>query len=150
MTTWVTRIGRALMMGVAWAAAWIPIAILLAVIVDPDDSMDEPWFAAGAYAGFLCGTVFSAVAGIAAGRRRLGELSFSRAAAWGAVAGLLIGVLPFVLGSQNAGEHPLWVLPVVLIGTMTLMSATSAVVSALLARTAKRGQLRDADATSGR
>ena len=146
----VTRIRRAFLIGVAWAAAWIPIAILIALIVDPDDSMDEPWFLAGAYAGFLCGAMFSAVAGIAAGRRRLGELSLSQAAARGAVGGMLVGVLPFLLGSQNAGERPLWVLPVVVIGTMTLMSATSAVVSAWLARHAKRGRLRDADATSGR
>ena len=89
--------------------------------------------------GFVSGVVFSVVLWIAAGRRRFGELSLSRLAAWGAVSGLLLGVLPFVLGTPNA-EFPLWLLGVAIIGSMTLMSAVSAVGSALLFRYTTREQ----------
>ena len=141
MEKWVSRISRAALMGLAWAVVWVPIAVLIGTkIVDPDDSMDEMWWMVGAIPGFLCGAIFSATVGIADGRRRLDELSFSRAAAWGAVSGLLVGVLPFVLGSQNESERTLWILPVVVIGSVTLMSAASAVASALLARSAKKGK----------
>ena len=77
----------------------------------------EPEHVGGAlYPSFLCGALFSALSGIATGRVRLDDLSVSRAAAWGAVSGVLVGALPFVLGDQhNPGERPLWVLPVAVI-----------------------------------
>jgi hypothetical protein len=55
------------------------------------------------------------------------------------VAGLLLGVLPFAVGSPNS-ELPLWLLGVVIIGPMTILSAVSAVGSALLFRFAAREQ----------
>ena len=55
-----------------------------------------------------------------------------------AVSGLLVGVLPFVLGSQNTNGLPLLLLPVVVIGSVTLLSAVSGSVSVVLARSAKR------------
>lgn len=134
MKKWPRRICGAVLMGLAWAVVWAPVAILIGTkIVDPDDSMDEMWVVVGSIPGFLCGALFWAGLGIAEGRRRLDELSLPRSGARGAVSGLLVGVLPFVLGSQNT-ELPLWLLPVVVIGSVTLLSAVSAVGSALLAR----------------
>ncbi len=57
-------------MALTWAVVWAPVGVLIGRIVDPNDSMEEMWVAVGAYPGFLCGTVFSAVLGIAEGRRR--------------------------------------------------------------------------------
>jgi hypothetical protein len=145
MKKWLRRIRGAVLMGLTWAAVWVPVGLLIGMIVDPDGSMDEPWVLVGAYPGFLCGAVFSAVLGIAEGRRRFDELSLPRSGAWGAVSGLLVGVLPFVLGSQNT-ELPLWLLPVLVIGSVTLLSTVSAVGSALLARMAKKRELRDPSA----
>jgi hypothetical protein len=71
-------------MGLGWGAAWVPVALLIALIVDPNDSMDEPWLLVGMLPGFLCGAVFSAVAGIPDSRRGLNELSLSQAGARGA------------------------------------------------------------------
>lgn len=133
MNNWLRRIRGAVLMGLAWAVVWAPVGLLIGMIVDPDGSMDEPWVALGTLPGFLCGVVFSMVLWITEGRRRFDELSLARAAVWGALAGLLVGVLPFVLGSQNTNGRPLWLLPVVVIGSVTLMSAVSASVSLALA-----------------
>ena len=138
MTTWLGRIRRAVLMAVTWAVVWAPLGVLIGMIVDPDGSMDEPWVAVGAYPGFLCGVVFSAVLGITDSRRRLDELSLPRAAAWGAVSGLLVPVL-FVLavamglGTPRGGHTP-WGPLAVITGATILGSAVAASVSLALAR----------------
>jgi hypothetical protein len=72
---------------------------------------------------------------VASGRRRLGDLSIAGAAACGAVSGAIIGMLPFLIGSQHApGDRPLWVLPVVVTASMSVVCAVSAMVSLPVAR----------------
>ena len=141
MKMWLGRIGGAVLIGLTWAVVWAPVAVLIGLIVDPDGSMDEMWVAIGAYPGFLCGVLFSAVLGIAEGRRGFDELSVSRVGAWGAVAGLLVGVLPFLIG-ESTSELPPWLLGVVVVGSITILSTVSAVGSALLSRYAARRQTR--------
>jgi hypothetical protein len=136
------RIGDALLMALTWAAIWAPLAVLIGtLIVDPDNSMDEMWVAVGAYPGFLCGMIFSATLAVVERGRRLDELPLSRAGAWGAASGLPVGVFPFTVGTSTS-TLPLWLLAAAVIGSVTLMSALSAVASVLVARTAKRRQLR--------
>ena len=130
MNTWLRRIRGAVLMALTWAVVWAPVGVLIGMIVDPNDSMEEMWIAVGAYPGFLCGAVFFAVLGIAEGRCRFDELSLSRVGAWGAVSGLLVGVLPFVVGTPNP-VLPLWMWGVIIIGPVTLLSSVSAVGSAL-------------------
>ncbi|MET0396425.1 MAG: hypothetical protein ABW277_06355 [Longimicrobiaceae bacterium] len=139
MKKWLTGIRGAFLTGLAWAVAWAPLAVLAGMIVDPDNSMDEMWVAIGAYPGFLCGAVFVAVLGIAEGRRGLEGSPLSRVAAWGAVAGVLVGVLPFTIGEPTSAV-PLWQLLGGFAGSTTLLSALSAVGSALLVRHAARRQ----------
>jgi hypothetical protein len=141
---WLRRIRGAVLMGLTWAAVWAPVGVLIGMIVDPDGSMDEMWVAVGAYPGFIGGVVFSAVLGIAARRHRFDELSLWRFAAWGAAAGLLVGLLPFALGELNP-EVPVW-LPGVVTGSITLLSAVSAAGSLALARRAQKRDLLDAGA----
>ncbi len=136
------RIADALVMALTWAAVWAPVAMLIGtLIVDPDNSMDEMWVAVGAYPGFLCGMIFFATLGVAEGSRRLDELPLSRAGARGAASGLLVGVFPFAFGTSTSAL-PLWLLAAAVIGSITLMSALSAVASVLVARTVRRRQLR--------
>jgi hypothetical protein len=147
MRTWLGRIRRAVLMAVTWALVWAPLGVLIGMIVDPDGSMDEPWVAVGAYPGFLCGLVFSAVLGITDSRHRFDELSLSRVGAWGALSGLLVIVLPFTgfLGTPNT-EHLFWRWRVIIIVSVTLLSSISAVGSVLLARMAKKRELGDGSA----
>lgn len=128
------RIRDAFLLGLAWALVWAPVAVLLGtLIIDPDDSMDEMWVAVGAYPGFLCAVIFSAVLAIAERGRRLDQLSLPRAGLWGALAGLIVGVFPFTVGTSTSAL-PLWQLAAAVIGTITLMSAASAVASASIIR----------------
>jgi hypothetical protein len=143
---WLRGVRRALLIGLTWAAVWAPIGVLIGMIVDPDESMDEMWFLVGAYPGFLCGAIFSTLLGFAESRRRFDELSLPQSAVWGAVSGVLVGVLPFALGTPTK-EFPLWLLGVAIIGSVTLLSAVSAVGSALIARRmAKKRELGAASA----
>lgn len=139
MKRWLRRIRGAVGMGLVWAAVWAPAGVVIGLVVDPDGSMDEMWAAVGAYPGFLGGVVFSAVLGVAAGRRRLEQLSLPRVAAWGGAAGLLVGALPFALGASTT-ERPLR-LAVVTVGGIVLLSAASATGSLALARRAQTREL---------
>ena len=132
MERWITCFSRAAMMGLAWAAAWLLPSMIGGSIRDGEL---EPQHIGGALAGFPSGFLFAFFAGIASGRRRLGDLSLARAAAYGAASGALIGMLPFVIGDQHApGDRPLWVLPVAVTVGMSALSAVSASVSLPIAR----------------
>ena len=137
MERWITCFSRAVMMGLAWAAVWILISMMAGPFYAGE--LEPEHIGGPLYAGVICGTIFSGLAGIASGRRRLGELSPSRAAAWGAISGLLVGALPFVIGDQHApGDRPLWILPVVVMSSLTVLGAISAAVSLPVARWWKR------------
>ena len=100
---------------------------------DPDGSMDEPWWRWDT-PRLLGGVVFSAVLGL---RRAaaVNELSLLRVGAWGSVAGLLVGLLPFVWGSESQS-------PGMAAGCRNRvchsMSAVSAAASLALARRQRR------------
>ena len=135
MTKSLRRLGAALMMGLAWAVVWLPIGLVIGMIIDPDGAMDEPWVVVGTYPGFLCGVIFSAVVGMGKGRRRFDELSLHGIGNWGAVSGLLVGGVWLVLALLS--DPTQWLLNVVVVGSLTLLSAVSGVGSAFLARIGK-------------
>ena len=127
------NIGGAVRMGLAWAAVWAPVAVLIgAYIVDPDNSMDEMWILVGAFPAFLSGVIFFTLLRIADGRR-FDNASLFRIAMWGALSGLMVGVIPFALATPKAGLAGL-----AIIGSITLLSSVSAVGSALLNGRGKR------------
>jgi hypothetical protein len=145
MKKWLRRIRAAVTMGLIWAVPWALVAVLIGLVVDPDESMDEMWPLIGAYPGFLGGVLFSIVLSIAERHRNLSELSVRRFGAWGAVAGLVIGVLPFMLGTPSA-DIDVARLATVVIGSFALMSAASAAGSLALARRGEARELLDAGA----
>jgi hypothetical protein len=132
MSKWLKRIRGAVLLGLAWAVVWAPIAVVIGTqIVDPDNSMDEMWVAIGAYPGFLCGVVFCALLGLVQGHGRLERVSLLRAAMLGGLSGIAVGALPFLIGSYNpefALTRP------VIVGSFTVLGALSAVASALVAQ----------------
>jgi hypothetical protein len=132
----VTRFSRAAFVGLAWAAVWILPSVIGGTIRAGEV---EPQHIGGALAGFPCGFLFAFFTGVASGHRKLGELSLARAAACGALSGGIVGMLPFVIGSQHApGDRPLWVLPVLMTASMAALCAVSAAVSLPLARRFRR------------
>ena len=145
MKKWLRRIRAAVTMGLLWAVPWAIVALLIGWVVDPNEAMDEMWWLIGAYPGFLGGVLFSIVLSVAERRRNLSELSVRRFGAWGAVAGLVIGVLPFLLGTPSA-DVDVARLATLVIGSFTLMSAASAAGSLALARRGEPRELLDADA----
>ena len=139
---WSRRVRTAAVMGLAWAVVWAPIAVLIGtLIIDPDNSMDEMWVAIGAYPGFLCGVLFAAMLGLPDTLRKFADVSLGRAVALGASSGLIVGVMPFLVGSSTS-QLPLWQLAMLVIGSFALMSAASAVGSVLVARRASKPELR--------
>ena len=145
MRQWPRRIRAAIVMGLTWAAVWGVAAVVIGTLVDPDGSMDEMWVAIGAYPGFLGGVVFSAVLGLAARRGGFDALSLRRVSGWGALAGLVVGALPFAIGEPTSGV-PLWLLALGVVGSITALSAASAAGSLALARRGERRRLLDAGA----
>lgn len=150
MTPWLRRVRGALGMGLTWAAAWALAGILIGVLSRllpglPWDSFfrvfDAP-LPALAIPGFCGGVLFATVIGIAEHRRRFDQLSLPRFAAWGAVGGLLLSLLPAALvavglASLGRPDAGLWRLTAVLSVPFTVLSAASASGSLLLARKAR-------------
>ncbi len=118
------------MLGLIWAIAWGPIAIVVGVtVIDPDNSMDEMWFAIGAYPGFLCGIVFRALLGIAKASLKMQGLRFLSVAAMGAVAGFLVSLFPVV--ATSASSDPLTLSNrLAIMGSIVALSTLSAVITA--------------------
>jgi hypothetical protein len=130
--------------GLIWAALWAAVGALLR-IVDSSGSLDRVWLgpAIGLFPGFVGGVLFSATLAIVARPRRFDQLSGSAVLACGAIVGFVLGVLPLAINKPPA-HSPLWLVAAVVIGSMTLMGATSATSSLALARMtmAKRRQSR--------
>jgi|SRR6185503_2824077 len=133
--TWLRHLRRAFLTALTWGVLWAPLGVIVGIVWDPNDTMDEPWIALGAYPGFLCGLVFCAALAIFDGRRRLDDLSPARAGAWGALSGSLVMAIPMtgLLGTANT-EHPFWQWRFMLVGAVILLSSISAVGTVLLAR----------------
>ena len=155
---WLRRIRGAVGMGLTWAAAWALVGILTGVASVllpglPWDAFFEVFDAplpALAIPGFVGGALFSTVLGIAGRRRRFAELSLPRFAAWGAVGGLLLSLVPVALvavglASVESGALRLWQLTAAISGPLTLLSAASATGSLALARMAENRVLPEAD-----
>jgi len=154
MQHWLRRLRGALGMGVTWAVAWAGFGVALGVA-----SLLLPWlpwdavFAvfdaplpALAVPGFIGGTLFALVLGVAGRRQRFDQLSLPRFAAWGALGGVLLGLVPAALvalglASMAGGRFGVWELTAIACPPLALLSAASAAGSLLLARKAERRQL---------
>jgi hypothetical protein len=144
MKKWLRRIRDTFAMALTWAAGWAVLSVLIGTITEflsgysLETHLDP--LAALAMPGFFGGVIFSTVLWFAEGGRRFDELSLPRLAAWGAVVGLMLGVLPFALGTPSA-RFPLWLVVVIIVGSATLLSVVSAVGSALLFRYVARHKI---------
>jgi hypothetical protein len=146
MGNWGRRIRGVVGMGVTWAIAWMLGGLLIGVssILLPGlpwaaffDVFDAP-LPALAIPGFVGGTIFSIVLGIAGRRHRFDELSLPRVAAWGALGGVLLSLVPaalVLLGLATPREGTsAWQLTAIIAGPLTFLCALSAAGSLALAR----------------
>jgi len=159
MKTWLRRVRAVSGMALSWAAGWALFGLLIGVASNLlpflpwhylFDVFDAP-LPALAIPGFVGGALFSTVLGVAGRRRRFDELSLPRFAAWGAVGGLLLSLVPAAmvavgLASLGDGARGLWQLTAVVSGPLALLGAASASGSLLLARRAEKRELLDAGA----
>lgn len=147
MMTWLKRIRGAIVMAFTWAFAWAVAGLVIGV-----SSVVLPWLPWDAFflvfdaplpalgvPGFVGGVLFSVVIGIAEHRRRFEELSVPRFAAWGALGGLLLSMIPLsgvLFGSATiaAGVRGLWPLALIITVPLTVLSTASASGSLWLAR----------------
>ena len=156
MKGWLRRLRGALGMGFTWAVVWAASGLLIGVASLLLPAL--PWstffgvfdapLPALAVPGFFAGVFFSAVVGVAGRRRRFTELSLPRFAAWGAVGGLLLTLFPFALvavglasrGGSSVGTGQILT---VITPLFVLLSALSASVTLIIARSAERRDLRE-------
>ena len=129
MTRWLRRVRGALGMGLLWAAGGAGVGGVIELLDNvlpgglPMASAVDMWPQTLAIPFFLGGVAFAVVLGIAGRRRRFDELSIPRFAAWGALAGLLLGLRAVTMGA-----------PALFLGITTLLSAGAAAGSLALAR----------------
>jgi hypothetical protein len=159
MKKWLRRARGAIGMGVAWALIWAVFGVLIGIASNllpflPWHYFFSVWDAplpALGMPGFFGGLLFSLVLGVAARHRRFDELSVTKVAAWGALGGLLVGLIPgamVAVGLAHLGRDGLgvWKLTALIAGPLVVLSSASAVGSLLLARMAgDRGIVADDD-----
>lgn len=147
MTGWLRRARGAIGMGVTWAIGWAVAGILIGVssILLPF----LPWNAffrvfdaplpALALPGFIAGIFFSFVLGVAGRRRRFSELSLPVFAAWGAVGGLMVSLVPGTMAAVGLATLAVPALPLTIAIAIpsVILGAASAAVTLALARRAQ-------------
>jgi len=150
MGNWLLRAAGAAGMSFTWGAGWaiagfIIGAASLATPFLPWDAFfrvfDAPLPALGLPA-FIGGGIFSVVIGFAEHRSKFEELSLGRFTAWGALAGLLLSLVPAAmvgagLAHLSRPDMGLWKLTALISGPLTLLGAVSGAASLLLARSAR-------------
>jgi hypothetical protein len=145
-TQWLRRIRGAVGMGLTWAVGWALFGVLIGVasILLPG----LPWNAffavfdaplpALAVPGFVGGALFSVVLGIAGRHRRFDDLSLPRFAAWGALGGVLLSLVPAAMVTFGQAtlrpDLALWPSTAMIAVPLTLLGAASAAGSLLLGR----------------
>ena len=147
MRQWLRHLRGALGMGVTWALAWAAggLAIGAASVLLPWLPWDRFFrvfdapLPALAIPGFIGGTLFSTVLGIAGRGRSIDEISVGRVAAWGAVGGLLLSLVPAALvlvglATITAGGAGVWGLTLMIAPPLIALGAASASGTLLLAR----------------
>lgn len=159
MKPWLRRVRGAVGMGLTWAVGWALVGLLIGVASRlltglPWDTFfrvfDAP-LPALAIPGFIGGMLFSVVLGVAGRCRRFQELSLPRFAAWGALAGLLLSLVPAAmvavgLATLAGPEVSLWQLTAAIGVPLTILCSASAAGTLALARKAEN---RDLPALSG-
>ena len=150
MKNWLPRLRGVVGLCLTWAAGWAIAGVLIGVT-----SLLLPWLPwdsffrvfdaplpALALPGCIAGAFFSLVIGLAERRRGFDALSLAGFSGWGAVAGLLVSLVPAAmvsagLATLNRPGFDLWRMTAVISAPLILLGAVSGCASLLLARRAR-------------
>lgn len=148
MDSWLARFRGSLAMGLTWGFAGVAVGALIEVFVDPSRAVVDFWPLVLGVPAFLGGTGFSVLVTAVASQRRLDDLSSGRIAAWGALGGLIAGLVPramFGSGSEYLiyPAENVWVTTTVLGLSLSVMTAATAVGVLALARMGQGRTLSD-------
>jgi hypothetical protein len=132
-------IGRAFGLGLLWGFVGALMALFIEAFIDPHGTYADIWVGALAYPAFVGGFTFSMLLSILERGRRLVDVSFLRAAGWGALGGLLLPVLfelalALGLGDWSADAPRLWHRLLLMTVPMALGMAIAGGVSVTAAR----------------
>ncbi len=105
MKKWMSGIRGAVLMIVLWVIGWGLGFGGIMELVDPDGKIQDVWPTQLAIPGLIGGILFSGLLAFGEGGRRFDEISLFKFALWGAVAGLVIGLLtiPAEVGDVSPG-----------------------------------------------
>ena len=106
MKKWMSGIRGAVLVVLLWVVGWgLGFGGLIEAFLDPDGKVLDVWPTVLAVPGFIGGVVFAALLAIAERRRSFDQVSLARFTAWGAVTGLVLGVLtiPAEVGDVSPG-----------------------------------------------
>ena len=133
-------IGSAIGVGFAWFIVAVFIALIVFEgLVDPDGKIADIWPAVLGYPAFFGGLTFFALTRVFERGRRLHEVSYSRAAIWGAMSGpvlialFVLGLATGVLGDFKGDRIP-WLGIAQVTGIMVPTFAFAGWLSAWMAR----------------
>ena len=105
MKNWMSGTRGAILMIVLWVVGWGLGFGGIMEIVDPDGEIQDVWPTVLAVPGLIGGIIFSALVAVIERGRSFYEISLIRFALWGAVSGVVLGVLsiPAEVGDVSPG-----------------------------------------------
>ena len=131
MTSWLGGLRGTVVMILVWTAGWsLGFGGLIELFVDPHGKIEDIWFTVMAVPGFIGGALFSCLLRLGDRGRDFAQASLARFVTWGAVAGLVLGVLGLVTGVGSARPPA----AAAMIGTGTALGVVAALGSALFFR----------------
>ena len=105
MNKWMSGVRGAILMVVLWLIGWGLGFGGIMELVDPDGKIQDVWPTLLAIPGFIGGVIFSVLLLIVERGRSFDQITLVRFALWGAVAGVVIGLLtiPAEVGDVSPG-----------------------------------------------
>ena len=105
MNKWMNGIRGAILVVVLWLIGWGLGFGGIAELLDPDGRVQDVWPTVMAVPGFIGGVLFALLLALASRRRTFAEISIIRFALWGAVTGVVLGLLtiPAQVGDASPG-----------------------------------------------
>lgn len=134
MKKWMSGIRGAVLMTVLWVIGWgLGFGGIMEAFVDPEGRIGDIWPTMLAIPGFVGGIIFSALLLTAERRRSFDEVPLLRFALWGAVTGIVLGLLtiPAEVGDVSPGAAGMT-------GIATALAIVSAIGSAVFFRLVAR------------